>query len=153
MCKPSNRRPDLFVLEYEPPGLQDRLHTEQFHIGYKPSFTREVARSPVAILLQMYPTSLYETLHSATTLSPIQKPREKFKWAEAHLNLESPDTLRFVPLSVPYITLQSRSYSIHMIVGRDNDVINFLSNKFSGVVEIRERGLDGVTAIGIVGNN
>jgi len=65
----------------------------------------------------------------------------------------SPDTLRFVPLPVPCITLQSRSHSIHTIVGRDNDVINFLSNKFSGVVEIRERGLDGDTAVGIMGNN
>jgi hypothetical protein len=46
----------------------------------------------------------------------------------------SPDTLRFVLLPVPCITLQSRSHSIHTIVGRDNDVINFLSNKFSGVV-------------------
>jgi len=54
----------------------------------------------------------------------------------------SPDTLHFVPLPVPCITLQSRSYPIHTIVGTDNDVINLLSNKFSGVVEIRERGLD-----------
>jgi hypothetical protein len=65
----------------------------------------------------------------------------------------SPDTLRFVPLPVPCNTLQSRSHSIHTIVGRDNDVINFLSNKFSGVVEIRERSLNGDRAIGIMGNN
>jgi hypothetical protein len=32
-------------------------------------------------------------------------------------------------------------------------VINFLSNKFSGVVEISERGQDGDTAVGIMGNN
>ena len=65
----------------------------------------------------------------------------------------SPDALRFIPLHVPCITLQSRSHSIHTIVGRDNDVINFLSNKFSGVVEIREGGLDGDTAVGIMRNN
>jgi hypothetical protein len=54
------------------------------------------------------------------------------------------DTLRFVPLPVSRIILQSRSHPIHTIVCRDNDVINLLSNKFSGVVEIRERDLDGI---------
>jgi hypothetical protein len=33
MLKLPNRRPDLFVLENELPGLQDRVHTEEFHIG------------------------------------------------------------------------------------------------------------------------
>ena len=31
--KPPNIRPDSFVLENDLPGLQDRLHTEQFRIG------------------------------------------------------------------------------------------------------------------------
>jgi hypothetical protein len=139
--KPPNRRPDLFVMERDFQG---------YRTGFTPnsSTSAKILRSP-GKWLEVQLLFCFTCIQSAfMKLYILPRRCDLYRSHERNSNglkpSTSPDTLHFVSLPVLCVTLQSRIHPIHTIVGTDNDVINLLSNKFSGVVEIRERGLDGI---------
>ena len=135
--KPPNRGSDLFVFENELPDLQDKLHTEECRIGYKPKFIRERGwkfSCSFASNISNQPLWNYPFCRNSVIYT---EAKEKIQMGEA-LHIPSTGYVSSFCLP-PSITLQSRCHCIHTNVGSDSHMTNFLNNKFFGVVEIGER--------------